>query len=199
VRPDDLLESLLVSVAEQQRLAASEPDLPRAVLVDGRPGTGKTSLMAKAVVELARAGGRRAGTGGFMLVRFIGATPESRDEAALLRGLCKQLRRLLGHETRDVHQHLLLVLLRLLAEAQPVAHAPVQARVRVRRDKERDVVRRLVTGQPLEAAVLDAVQLLERVEHYQHGLPPAEGLQERQEDARKYVHVALAERVALDA
>ncbi len=115
VRPDDLLESLLASVAEQQRRAAAppageRPASPCAVLVDGRPGTGKTSLMAKAVIERARAGGRHSesgGASGVLLVRFIGATPESRDEAALLRGLCRQLRRLLRHASRCAKGHVL--------------------------------------------------------------------------------------------
>ncbi|KAJ1486101.1 hypothetical protein T484DRAFT_1790988 [Baffinella frigidus] len=63
-----------------------------AFVVHGRSGVGKTYIMSQAVQD---ASARCAATGGVVVVRFLGTTPDSSNVHALLKSLCGQIGRIL--------------------------------------------------------------------------------------------------------
>jgi WD40 repeat protein len=67
------------------------------LVIHGEPGSGKSALMARAV-ELAR----RAHPNAHVIVRYIGATPDSSNGRALLESLCRQLSDCYGADASDI-------------------------------------------------------------------------------------------------
>ena len=70
---------------------------PRALVVFGAGGTGKSALVAKAVQQA-----QAAHSGSEIVYRFIGATPGSSDGRGLLDSLCRELSRRYGASESDI-------------------------------------------------------------------------------------------------
>ncbi len=67
------------------------------LVVFGASGSGKSALLARAVAQLCDAKPEAV-----VVVRFIGATPESSDGRALLEGLCRQIARHYGTDEASI-------------------------------------------------------------------------------------------------
>lgn len=65
--------------------------------VIGKPGSGKSALLAKAAAEL-----RQASPGVLIIQRFIGATPLSSNVRDLLESLCREISRACGADAGDL-------------------------------------------------------------------------------------------------
>lgn len=72
---------------------------PRLLMVWGEPGSGKSTLMAKAIHEA-----HQAHSEAEVIYRFIGATPESSNSRVLLKNLCHQISRRYGADEADIPQ-----------------------------------------------------------------------------------------------